>query len=184
MKKLVFIAGGLCLGMLHAAEQSKDRVEQPWKLSDKTRPWHHSLENDETWYEWWRGFRIKKIYYYANKICNWNKPPEDNIKPISVMETFEYLEKFRQNFRQNSGQIYWLNFCEKRTKNLLETPVDKRTPYQLEEFYDCCGAPLRSSALNSPKRYQHLIELVDATEKVIIAQKALDAKIKQLKQQQ
>jgi hypothetical protein len=179
MKKLLFVAVSLCSGALYASEQSTDRVNQPWKLWDKTRPWHHWCEKDKTWYEWRQGFNVKRIYQYADTICNWNKP-EDNTKPISVMGTFEGFEKFEQDHDQR----HWLNFCEKRTKNLLETPVDKQTPYQLEEFYDCCGAPIRKHAQRVPERYSNMIELVDAAEKVIIAQKALDAKIKSLKQQQ
>jgi hypothetical protein len=178
MKKLVFIAGGLCLGMIYAAEQSKDRVEQPWKLWDKTRPWHHWREDKMTWYEWWQGFEMKRIFQYADAICKCDKS-EENIRPVPVTDIFRGNEWFKQD----NMQRHWLNLCEKRTKNLLETPVDKQTPYQLEEFYDCCGAPLRRSALSLPKRYQHLIDLVDATEKVIITQKALDAKIKSLKKQ-
>ena len=176
MKSFLVVFCSLFSCLLYGADQSKDTsTEKPWKTLDGKRPWNkwYVTSGDEsTWYEWWHGFRVKREGQYARAIIEYNK---EDTTPIPVMDTF----KGHKEFRQDPGQAHWLNFCEKKTQDLLNTPTDKLTLYQLEEFFDCCGTHIKQSAeIQAPQKYKNIIELVDSTEKAIIALKAFESKIK------
>jgi hypothetical protein len=174
---LVFCSLFFCIS--YGADQSSDAAKKKpkhlWDTFDGTRQWNKWFVTSgdiSTWYEWWHGFCVKRSSQYAEAIIDGKK---ENTIPLSVTDTF----KGHEIFKQDPGHAHWINFCEKKTENLLHTQTDKLTLYQLEEFFDCCGTHIRSYAKQrDPQIYQHMIELVDNTENAIIAVKALESVIK------
>jgi hypothetical protein len=157
-------------GLLYGSEPSGKK--EPWETVNPNRPWSKAPNDERTWFEWYNGFRMKRVYQYACAI-----PKNDDCTPLfSIESMFSNQEQFKQDREQKN----WLHFCETETKTLLNAPIDLLTPYQVERFYDCCGAPLRHAMQSQPQKYRKMIELVNATEQYLIAAKALE-KIKSQK---
>lgn len=148
-------------------EQSGKKA--PWDTVNPDRPWfwNRSDEQTTTWFEWWRGFHVKRVYQYGRAIAN---DPNEQRSELSIEATFENRELFKRDPEQRN----WLNFCDSETKRIREASIDTLTPYQVERWYDCCGAPLRQAMQSQPQKNKKMIELVDGTEQYLIAVKALD----------
>lgn len=162
MKVILFCC--LFSGLIYGSDASNKK--EPWKAVNPNRPWSQASNHVRTWFEWYHGFRIKRIYEYACAITQ-----NDDSKPHFDIES---IFSNQEQFKQDRDQKNWLHFCETETKTLVSAPIDTFTPYQVEKFYDCCGAPLRHAVQSQPQKYRKIIELVNAAEQYLIAAKALE----------
>jgi hypothetical protein len=189
MKLFLMVVCGLFSGLLFGADPAKKTPEKKdyFETQNEERPWNAwkklivdnkdgtaTVSNERTWHEWWYWFKGMRIHQYAGAIIDGKKDDP----AVSFADTFKGHEQFRQDREQGK----WLSFCEKKTAALLNTSTDKLTTYQLEEWYDCCGAPIRWYAQDMPQKFGEQIEFVNSVENVLVAMKALDIKIKAVKQ--